>query len=168
EAVGGTLRPTAERLVYRNPIGKLDLTALQLRGGVITNSLDQRSVTLQFRARDEEGQPVPAWLGAAVIDQQFRTPEPSPLTHFFLAGDVKTGEDLDQAALFALDTPPARKALDLFLGTAGWRRFEQTVEKVAAVAAEDGAFFGRENASTAKLQEQHQKRLDDALAPVRL
>jgi anti-sigma factor RsiW len=166
EAVGGALRPMAERLVYRQPIGKLDLTAIHLGGGVITNSLDQRSVTLQFRARDEDGQPVPTWLGAAVIDQQYRTLEPSPLAYFFLAGDVKTGEDLDQAALFALDTPQARKALDLFLGTAGWRRFEPAAGKILAGAVAEGAFFGRENASTAQLQQQQQKRLEDALVPV--
>src|SRR5262249_4301437 len=48
--------------------------------------------------------------------------ERSLAAHFYLAGDV-AGEELDNADLALTDTPASCQALDLFLGTQGWRRF---------------------------------------------
>lgn len=165
EAGADSLKPMAERLVYRAPVARLDLSALHL-GGVIANQ-GQKSVQLELRARDQKGEPIPTWVLAAVIDERFRTREPNLIAHFFIAGDISTGEDLDNAALLAAETPEARQALDLFLGTAGWRRFETVPEKAAAALAEAG-FIGMENASPRALQAQHAARVEEALTPVRL
>ena len=49
-------------------------------------------------------------------------------THFLLAGEVKNPADLENADFLLTDHPKAGVALDLLLGTQGWRRFaEQNV-----------------------------------------
>jgi hypothetical protein len=163
EAGAGALTPLAERLVYRTPVQQLDLSALHL-GGVIARA-GQKSVHLEVRARDQNGAPTPAWIVALVIDERFRTREPSLLAHFFIAGDVRSGADLDDAILLAVDTPEARHALDLFLGTVGWRRFEGGSGKLAPAG---GGFVALENASLQALQKQHGDRVKEALIPARL
>jgi hypothetical protein len=163
EAGAGALTPLAERLVYRTPIQRLDLSALHL-GGVIARA-GQKSVHLEVRARDQNGTPTPAWIVALVIDERFRTREPSLLAHFFIAGDIRSGADLDDAVLLAADTPEARHALDLFLGTVGWRRFEGGSGKLAPAA---GGFVALENASFLALQKNHAERVEEALIPARL
>ena len=164
----GALKPLAERLVYRTPARRLDLTALHL-GGVVSQKIGQRSVQLEFRCSDEAGERVDGWLGCCVVDERCHTPEPNPIAHFFIAGDVRNGEDLDNAVLLAADTAPTRQALDLFLGTVGWRHFTPAAAKVVAAAAPaiDAAFFGRANASPRTLQADHEKRVAETLNPVR-
>ncbi len=168
EAGNGALKPLAERLIYRTPAQRLDVTALHL-GGVIAPRMGQRTAQLELRARDQAGVPCPAWTTALVVDDRFRAREPSPLAHFLILGDVSGSEDLDNAALLAADMPQARQALDLFLGTAGWRRFEPAPAKALAAAGPTASMFScQENSSPRELQRQQEARLDDVLAPVRL
>jgi hypothetical protein len=168
EPVGGALKPLAERLVYRTPSRRLELTALHL-GGVITPKVGQRTVQMEWRASDEQGERVPAWVVAAVVDERVRSREPNPVAHFFIAGDVRGGEDLDNAALLTADAAEARQALDLFLGTAGWRHFEPVPgEDLTAVAPTNAAFFAIENGTVRSLQTDYEAKVEQALAPIRL
>jgi hypothetical protein len=125
-------------------------------------------VQLECRACDEAGERTSAWITAIVVDERYRTREPNPVAHFFIAGDVQSGEDLDNAALLSADTPAARHALDLFLGTVGWRHFERTADKeVAAARMPDAVLFGQQSASPQQLEQQHETQVKAALVPVR-
>lgn len=169
DAGAGTLTPLAERLIYRTPARWLDLAVLHL-GGVIAAKQGQKNVQLDVRCRDESGAPHDAWLGVSIAaDDSLDGRQPNPLGHFFIAGDVQDGDDLDNAALLAADNPAAQQALDLFLGTVGWRRFQPARGDANAVGAPvDAAFVGRENASPRDLQAQLAAKLDEALTPLRL
>jgi hypothetical protein len=46
-------------------------------------------------------------------------------THFLLTNEVKSPEELENADVFLSDHPKAALALDLLLGTQGWRRFAE-------------------------------------------
>jgi hypothetical protein len=162
EAGAGTLKPLAERLVYRIPAQRLNLSVLHL-GAVIAPKRGQKGVQLEVRASDETGTPANCWAGLLIADENARSREPNPLAHFFLAGAVGSGEELDNAALLAADDPASRQALELFLGTIGWRRFE-TRDGAPAQAA----FIGRENAPPRDLETQLQRKLNEGIAPLRV
>jgi hypothetical protein len=168
EAGAGALKPLAERLVYRMPQRRLELTAFYL-GGVIAPRANQKSTQLQVRARNEAGDPAQCWLTAVVADERYRTREPNPITHFFIAGDVRSGEDLDDATLLAADTPAARQSLDVFLGTAGWRHFEPAAPRdVAGGVAADAALVGLQSSSPRALEQRHEAEVKQAIEPVRI
>jgi hypothetical protein len=168
DASAGSLKPLAERLVYRTPARRLDLTVFHL-GGVISPKQGQKSVQMEVRGRDEAGDPANGWLGIAIAtDDSSPGREANPVAHFIIAGDVQSGEDLDNATLLASDNPATQQALDLFLGTAGWRRFERAPRgENAAEAPIDAAFIGRENDSLKNLQGQHRAKVDEALTDIR-
>ncbi|MBY0456534.1 MAG: hypothetical protein K2V38_04300, partial [Gemmataceae bacterium] len=129
------LVPLAERLVFRRPGELLDLSlsvrpavAAQLPGGE-TAGKGSTEVVCNVLARDERKNPVAAVLWAAAVNTGVACgPKDRALpTHFLLAGEVKNPDDLEYAD-FLLTTDPndlhkAREALDLVLGTQGWRRF---------------------------------------------
>ncbi len=102
---------------------------------------------------DENDKPVPAVLGVAVADDALlnladdRTA--SMPTHFLLTSEIEKPEDLEHADFFLSDQTKgkttAAEALDLLLGTQGWRRFvgpsrlaaagrERDIEKLANLA----------------------------------
>ncbi len=164
----GMLRPLAERLIYRTPALRLDLSVLHL-GGVIAPKYGQKSVQLQVRCRNEAGESENAWGVVSIVDDSVHGREANPLAHFFIAGDVQDGESLDNAALLAADNPAAQQALDLFLGTVGWRRFQPARgDAKAGGAPVDAAFVGRENASPRNLQAQLEAKVEETLTPLRL
>lgn len=85
---------------------------------------------LHIRATDESGQPTPALLYAAVVDANSLAMsesrrERSLSTHFLLAGEVQKPDDLEYVDFLLTDSPLATHALDLLLGTQGWRRFAE-------------------------------------------
>jgi hypothetical protein len=126
EAAQGRLVPLAERLVYRAPTQRLTLTA-KAAGKEQTVARPGEHVAWDLRVRDEKGAPATAWLLAAVIDQKWARPpgkqaERSPPVHFYLTRELRQPEDLEEVEFLLADTPAARQALDLFLGTHGWRR----------------------------------------------
>ncbi|MBO0699567.1 MAG: alpha-2-macroglobulin, partial [Zavarzinella sp.] len=123
------LIPRAERLVFRRPGERLDLS--------VTPDKDRYTpagkVALDLAAANEKGRPVPAILLVAVINQSViamadnKTDRLLP-THFLLAGEIKHPADLEHADFLLTGHPKAAEALDLLLGTQGWRRFaEQNV-----------------------------------------
>jgi hypothetical protein len=120
------LVPVAERLIYRQPTRQLNLAA----------HTDKRSyspgdrVGITFTARDEQEKKVPAVALVGIVDQSIikladdKTARSMP-AHFFLTTEVKKPEDLEYADFLLSNHPKAAQALDLLLGTQGWRRFAE-------------------------------------------
>lgn len=127
-----TLIPLAERLVYRRPAEQLNfqITANKKDGKYNPGS----QVILDFIAQNEEEKGVPAIAMVAIVNQNVLTMADEKTgrlmpTHFLLASEVKKPEDLEHADFLLNDDPntigTASKALDLLLGTQGWRRFAE-------------------------------------------
>ena len=87
-------------------------------------------VKLSLKAVNESQQAVPAVLLVAVVDQSIvkladeKTARSMP-TQFFLRHRGAQAEDLEYADFLLTDHPQAAAALDLLLGTQGWRRFAE-------------------------------------------
>jgi hypothetical protein len=142
EQDGKQLRPLAERLVYRVPAQRLVLSA----------EADKKlyhpgePVNLKVRSLTEKNTPSPGWMLVSVVDKQAvaAATEPSLPAFFFLTSQLQHPEDLERADLLLNDTPQAARALDLYLGTQGWRRVVEATEQAAALAkAGDGEQRGQ-------------------------
>jgi hypothetical protein len=172
----GTLRPVAERLVYRGATQRLDLSFT-----LSTQQLRPGPASAKTTARDEKGQPAPAWLLASVIDERFQSLPSSLSAHFFLLNEIRTGPDLDNAQLILHDSPASTQVLERFLGTHGWRRFFRSDPPVLAVqdGAASGAItkealvprtfplvFSRENTPLDAMQKQYEEKLGQVLTPI--
>ena len=118
-------RPVGERLVYRRPMRRLDV---RLTDPSPRPSPGQ-AVSLSAVVSDENGKPAPAALGVAVVDSALvklagdRTP--AMPTRFLLGTEIERPEDLENADFYLSGDPKAAVALDLLLGTQGWRRFAE-------------------------------------------
>jgi hypothetical protein len=118
--------PVAERLVYRKSSARLDV--------MVTTDRPQyppgAPVLLKLEALNEKKVRVPALAMVAVVDANVlkradeKTARGMP-THFLLTNEVKSPEELENADVFLSDHPKAALALDLLLGTQGWRRFAE-------------------------------------------
>lgn len=120
------LVPVAERLVYRAPAARLSLAVRPDKQRYVPG--DKASLT--YQATDEKGNPVAAVLMTAVVDRSVialaddKTRRGMP-TQLFLANEVRRPEDLEHADFLLTAQPSAAVALDLLLGTQGWRRFAE-------------------------------------------
>ncbi len=128
ESGASDLKPVAERLVFRQPGESLKLTVTPTTSGAFVPG---SPVELRVTATDEAGNPKPAVLWAAVVNNSVvtmadETTARSLPTHFLLGGEVQKPEDLENADFLLTDHPQAKAALDLLLGTQGWRRFAET------------------------------------------
>ena len=126
EEAAGDLVPVAERLVFRKPGEALNLAVDATKPGELT-----------VTGTDEAGKPTAAILWAAVVNAA-HVPGPadrSPVTHFLLAGEVRTPDELEHADFLLSDHPKAGAALDLVLGTQGWRRFAEQKPGAGRAAA---------------------------------
>lgn len=114
--------PVAERLVYRRPGERLNLT-YELKGGAGPD----RPAELALTATDERGRPAPAVLYAAVVNAALAPAarDRSLTTHFLLAGEVASPDALEYADFLLSPHPRAAETLDLVLATQGWRRFAE-------------------------------------------
>jgi len=121
---GETIKPVAERLVYRLPAARLNLSVRPDK----TQYAPGEKVTLHLSSANETGQPLPTILMVGVVDKSVlkmadeKTARSMP-THFLLTSEVRRAEDLEYADILLGDHPKAPAALDLLLGTQGWRRF---------------------------------------------
>jgi hypothetical protein len=161
------LQPVAERLVYRGATQRLDLGF-----ALNTQQLQPGPVSATVSARDEKGQPVPAWLLASVIDERFQNLPRSLSAHFFLLNEIRTGPDLDNAQLILHDSPESTQVLERFLGTHGWRRFIRSDEPALIVQgdakrAAQPLIFSRENMPLGAMQKQYEDKVAQALMPIR-
>ncbi len=118
--------PVAERLVYREPAERLKIDVRPDRKSYMPGD----KVTLTVTARDEKDRPAGAVLLLRVVDQRVlaladEKAARSMSAHFLLTSEVKRAEDLEYADFLLSDRSEARVALDLLLGTQGWRRFAE-------------------------------------------
>ena len=126
----GTPRPLAERLVYRKPQRKLNVAIADASSRYSPGD----SVQLNLQVTDENGQPVPAAaLGVAIVDDALLAmaregtlhQAATMPTHFLLGTEIEDPQQLEDVNFFVSDDPEAAEAVDLLLGTQGWRRFAQ-------------------------------------------
>ncbi|MDB5313647.1 MAG: hypothetical protein JWO38_7849 [Gemmataceae bacterium] len=121
------LIPVAERLVFRKPGEVLNLSLGT--GPAAAGSAPGSPVDLTVAATDEKGTPVPAILWAAVVNTAVApgAKDRSLPTHFLLAGEVQTPDELEHADFLLTAHPKAAVALDHVLATQGWRRFVEQI-----------------------------------------
>ena len=147
------LLPVAERLVYKQPKEQLNLLVHADREAYAPEGLAwgfgnlARTVTsrgayvpgqhakLTIKAVNENEEVAPAVVMLAVVDKSVvtmadeKTARSMP-THFLLTTEVRRPEDLEYADFLLGPQTKAKQALDLLLGTQGWRRFaEQNPDK---------------------------------------
>jgi hypothetical protein len=133
------LLPIAERLVYRKPAEQLHLTLTPDR----VQHLPGDKVKLSITARNEKEQPAPAVLLVGVVAKSALTTAeeaslPSMPAYYYLTTELSRPEDLEYADVLLGSHPKAAAALDLLLGTQGWRRFtEQNPGKLQQPLPED-------------------------------
>jgi hypothetical protein len=168
-----TLKPVAERLVYRKPAAALNFMVQPDRDRYVPGD----KVRLKVTAADEQKQPTSAVLYMSVVDQSVitmadeKTARALP-THFLLTSEVKQPEGLEHADVLLGSHPKAAAALDLLLGTQGWRRFaEQSPDEFRQKAGDDAepillaAAGSADNRGLMTSLEIGQKTLADKMAP---
>jgi hypothetical protein len=120
------LVPVAERLVYRTPPKQL---LVNLKPNFKQYAPGEKA-TVNLTAQNEREQPAPAVVMVAVVNKSVitmadeKTARTMP-THYYLTTEVRRSEDLEYADFLLSSHPKAPAALDLLLGTQGWRRFAE-------------------------------------------
>ncbi len=127
------LKPVAERLVFRRAgeVLKLSLAVSPADGSAPKIAYAAGTgLNCTISATDEKNNPVAAVLWAAVVNTGVApgAKDRTMPTHFLLAGDVKNPDELEYADFLLTDHKHAGTALDLVLGTQGWRRFAEQVK----------------------------------------
>ncbi len=116
----------AERLIYRRPAEHVQLALKPDQKTYVP----RQTVKLGVEATTEKGEPAPAVVLLRVVDKSVvtladdKTLRAMP-THFLLTTEVRRPEDLEYADFLLGPHPRAAEALDLLLGTQGWRRFAE-------------------------------------------
>ncbi len=132
-------KPLAERLVYRRLDRRLNVRALDLHEHYAPGEM----VNISLAVTNEKNEPVPAAVGVSVVEQALfglaGDHTPTMTTRFLLTSEIENPEDLENADFYLSEdksspVPPA-VALDLLLGTQGWRRF---TDKTRQQSAEHG------------------------------
>lgn len=126
------LRPIAERLVYRHPGRRLNVSV----AGIREQASPGDPADLTIFVKDETGEPARgAVLGVSVVDRSsFRLLDrkfPSQDAQIFLTSQIAHPADLEDANFFLGDNPDAADALDLVLATHGWRTFQSSELEIA-------------------------------------
>ncbi len=120
------LVPVAERLIYRRPVEKLDIHLTADKKVYAPGE----PVKLSLRSNREDKALMPSILMLSVVDLSVlkladeKTARSMP-AHFYLTTEVKNPDELEYADFLVSDHPKATIALDLLLGTQGWRRFAE-------------------------------------------
>ena len=126
--------PLAERLIYRRPSKSVKVVVMPDRKCYVPGG----KATLRLKATDDSGKPVSAIVGVTVTDDSVlemiekREQAPRLPVMVFLEGEVR--ELADAHVYLDGDNAKAPLALDLLLGTQGWRRFAlaNTADFIAA------------------------------------
>ncbi len=128
-------RPLAERLIFRQHGRQLNVAVGRLKNpAAMSSEMETELVSapgerakVDLVVTDETGKPVPAALGVAVVDDSVLVladdKYPTLRTHFLVTSEVSSPEDIEDADFYLSQKPDAASALDLLLGTQGWRRF---------------------------------------------
>jgi hypothetical protein len=116
------LKPMAERLIYR---GRGTDLKVALKGDRPTYA-PRDQVELTVETRDLAGKPVAADLSLAVVDDTVLSFADDKTAHLlarlYLESEMP-GQEIEEPNFYFSDKPKASRALDLVLGTQGWRRF---------------------------------------------
>jgi uncharacterized membrane-anchored protein YhcB (DUF1043 family) len=118
--------PRAERLTYRK--GEQRLTAAL--DGVKEAYFPGEHVQFKVKTQNEQKAKAPAVALVSVVDLSLikladdKTDRSMP-THFLLTSEIRKPEDFENADVLLGNHPKAETALDLLLGTQGWRRFAE-------------------------------------------
>lgn len=128
EAAGNRheLKPVAERLIYRQPSEELTVVIRPDQSSYVPG----QKAKLVLDTLNEKEEPTPAVVMVGVVDKSVvtmadeKTARSMP-THFLLTTEVRKPEDLEHADFLLGPHPRASQALDLLLGTQGWRRFAE-------------------------------------------
>lgn len=118
--------PRAERLTYRKNAERLKVAL----DGVKNEYFPGDRVECKLRAEDERNNKTPAISLVSVVDLSLvkladdKTDRAMP-THFLLTNEIRKPEDFENADVLLGAHPKAARALDLLLGTQGWRRFAE-------------------------------------------
>jgi hypothetical protein len=146
-------RAMAERLVYRRPAHRLQVAVT----GRHKRHAPGEKVELSVAVTNEKGQPAPATLGVAVVDNALMSAADSHVaslpTYFFLTSEIKQPEDLEGADFYlsdlSKDDVSAAVALDLLLGAQAAPRLAERSLPDAAQAGRGDGNLGRPVASAA-------------------
>lgn len=116
-------KPLAERLVFRKSIHQLKLRLSADASSYVPGGMARITVT----ATDELGQPVDAVVGMAVTDdsvvEMIERREQAPQLPVMVLLENEVQELADAHVYLDEENPLAPLAVDLLLGTQGWRRF---------------------------------------------
>jgi hypothetical protein len=170
-----SVKPVAERLIYRQPAEKVTLAVRPDQ----SSYQPVQKVKLTLEAASEKDEPAPAIVMVSVVDKRVitmadeKTARSMP-THFLLTSEVRRPEDLEYADFLLGPQEKARQALDLLLGTQGWRRFAEQdpvkfrqEHKDQAEADRLLCLFGQSQAQTTDfVQQEIQKAQQSYLAEV--
>ncbi len=118
------MTPLAERLIYR---GRGDDLKVAIKSDRASYS-PRDKVTLTVETRDLAGKPVQADLSMAVVDDTVLSfaddKTANMMARLYLESELPPGQTFEEPNFFFSDDAKAPKALDLAMGTKGWRRFE--------------------------------------------
>jgi TonB family protein len=128
------LAPLSERVVYRNRRNRLGIEVEPDR----ETYGPREKVTLTVRTRDLDGEPVPARLALSVVDDALLTFTDDKTGHLLsriLLEPEVPGEVEEPNLYFDLKDARSGLALELLMGTRGWRRFEWRPVVAGEIAA---------------------------------
>ncbi|MCA9243179.1 MAG: hypothetical protein KDA32_04430, partial [Phycisphaerales bacterium] len=116
--------PLAERLIFREPDRSLNIALTADKSRYTPGT----PVSMRVRVTDQKGAPVPAaWIGMSVFDdsvmEMLETREQPPRLPAMALLESDVRELFDSQVLFERDSAKSDVAMDLLLGTQGWRRF---------------------------------------------
>lgn len=120
------LMPVAERLIYRQPAERVQIALKPDQKTYVP----RQNVRLGMETTTEKSKAAPTVVLLRVVDKSVvtladdKTLRKMP-THFLLTTEVRRSEDLEYADFLLGTHPQAAEALDLLLGTQGWRRFAE-------------------------------------------
>lgn len=131
-------KPLAERLVFVRRSNPLDIQIV----ATPANAVPGDKVTLKIKTTLQNGEPVEAMVGLTVTDDavlemiEKRMQAPRLPAMVLLENEV---DHLEDANIYLKVGPDSAKAVDLLLGTQGWRRFAYDDAKAFLIAHEDKA-----------------------------
>ncbi|NQT51013.1 A-macroglobulin complement component, partial [bacterium] len=116
-------KPLAERLIYRRPARSLQVAVTAQRPSHVPGE----SVKLTVKTTDADGKPVGGVVGLTITDdsvlEMVEKREQAPRLPVMLLLEPEVKELADAHVYLDEKNPEAPRALDLLLGTQGWRRF---------------------------------------------
>jgi len=121
-----TLIPVAERLFYRIPAESLRIKLIPDQASYVPG----QKVKLKIETSDEISKLVSSIIMLGVVDRSVltmadeKTARTMP-THFLLTTEIRKSQDLEYTDVLLGEHPRASEALDLLLGSQGWRRFAE-------------------------------------------